>query len=82
MLELDFEVHAIATAIDMSSSVFNQGSANGKLATSTSDSDADKNSIHDETFAEDEDLDDAEGLFGSDEEEEEAQYNATLSASL
>lgn len=66
----------------MSSPITNPRLADGKLATSTSNSDADKNSIQDEIFAEDEDLDDAGGLFGSDEEEEESQYKATLSTSL
>lgn len=66
----------------MSNPVLNQESANSKRATSTSNSDADKNSIQDENFAGDEDLDDAGGLFGSDEDEEGPQYNATLSNSL
>ena len=60
----------------------NQEPVNGKLVTSVSNSDVDKNSIQDEIFAEDEDLDDAGGLFGSDEEEERPKYYATLSNPL
>ena len=68
--------------MNMSIPILNRGLADSKPATSTSNSEVDKNSIQDEIFAEDEDLDDAGGLFGSDEEEEESQYKATLSTAL
>lgn len=60
----------------------NQEPVDGKLVTSTSNSDVDNNSIQDEVFAEDGNLDDAAGLFGSDEEEERLQYYATPSNPL
>lgn len=59
-----------------------QGPVNSKLATPTSSSDVDKNSTQDEMFAEDKEVDDAGGLFGSDEEDEGPQYNATSPDSL
>ena len=62
----------------MSSPGLSQGPINGKLATPTSNSDKEKHSVQDERFAEDEEVDDAGGLFGSDEEEEEEEEDGGL----
>lgn len=64
----------------MSSPELRQEPVGVKLA--TPDSDVDETSIQDEIFAEDEEADDAGGLFGSDEEDEGLQYSATLSTSV
>lgn len=66
----------------MSSPEASQEPVNGKPATPSSNSDVDKNSIQVENFAEDEEVDDAGGLFGSDEEDEDLEYQATLLSSL